>query len=503
MQTILITGATDGIGLALARLYAERGARLVLVGRRALGDVPDEAFFSEVSYCQADLSRPDHHTLITNHLQKHQITHLDLLIHNAGVGYVGDLTQQSWDNISQLVQVNLQAPIDLSYVLFPYLERADKGKVVFVSSVASVMPTPEYAVYTATKAALDGLARSLRVEWQGRVAVQTIWPGATRTGMHEKAGADREQMDWTKFRSAGSVAGEMVRVMEGNRPGVTIGLSNKMLRLVGRTFPNLIEKLTINNQRKTENGKRPTLHTPHSTPHIIITGSADGIGFALAKRFVQAGYRVTGVDRDAVRAGQVAAELGERMGFVIADLAVEEDLKRVVAEIDPAGVVIHNAGINATGKFEQLPLAQQKAVVDINLIAPLKLTQALLTKGHRPHTWVFISSLSHFVGYPGAVTYSATKDGLASFARSLPAQTLTVFPGPTRTAHAREHSPDNSREDRRMPPDQLAEMIFKAVQRRHKRLVPGRANRLFAILGRLFPRLMGQAMRRTIYEKLP
>lgn len=504
MQTVLITGATDGIGLALARLYAGRGARLVLVGRRALADVPAGSFFTEATYCQADLSRPDHASLILNHLQTQQIDHLDLLIHNAGLGYVGKLADQSWENIDQLVQVNVQAPLTLSHALFSWLERAEGGKVVFVSSVASVMPTPDYAVYTATKAALDGLARSLRVEWQGRVEVQTIWPGATRTGMHAKAGVRREEMDWTRFPSAESVAVKMVGVMDGPRPGGTIGVSNKILRLIGRTVPSLVERLTV---ERTEDGGRWT-EEARPTRHAIITGAADGIGLALARRFVGAGYRVTGIDRDAERARAVQAELGEGVRFVVADLAEEAGLRRVMAGlnvegIDPAGVIIHNAGINATGKFEDTPLAQQKAVVDINLVAPLKLTQALWERGDPPATWVFVSSLSHYVSYPGAATYAATKDGLASFARSLPARTLTVFPGPTRTAHAREHSPDNSREDRRMRPEQLADMIFEGVERGQKRLIPGLPNRLFATLGRLLPGLMGQAMRRTIYEKLP
>ncbi|NJL34947.1 MAG: SDR family oxidoreductase [Chloroflexaceae bacterium] len=83
---------------------------------------------------------------------------------------------------------------------------------------------------------------------------------------------------------------------------------------------------------------------------------------------------------------------------------------------------------------------------------------------------VLIASLSHYVGYPGAAVYAATKDGLASFGRSMavalaPRQisVLTVYPGPTRTAHARRYSPDNRHEQRRMPPEQLAALIFRAT----------------------------------------
>ena len=121
----------------------------------------------------------------------------------------------------------------------------------------------------------------------------------------------------------------------------------------------------------------------------------------------------------------------------------------------------------------------------------------------------FISSLSHFVSYPGAAVYAASKDGIAAYARSLalaltPQQmhVLTVFPGPTRTEHARRYSPDNSREGRRMPPEQLAQQILVAVQRRHRMLIPGLGNRLFARFGHWFPHQSEQIMRRIILDKL-
>jgi hypothetical protein len=80
---------------------------------------------------------------------------------------------------------------------------------------------------------------------------------------------------------------------------------------------------------------------------------------------------------------------------------------------------------------------------------------------------------------------------------------LTVFPGPTRTAHARRYSPDNRREQRRMAPDLLAELIAGAVECGQSSLIPGVANRLVAALGRLAPPLAETLMRRTIFERLP
>ena len=112
------------------------------------------------------------------------------------------------------------------------------------------------------------------------------------------------------------------------------------------------------------------------------------------------------------------------------------------------------------------------------------------------------------MGYPGAAVYAATKDGLAAYGRSLRValgaerNVLTVYPAPTRTQHARRYSPDNGREARRLPPEELAEGIFQAVQKRQAQYIPGAGNQAFAALGKLFPGLMNRAMKKTIYDPL-
>ena len=96
---------------------------------------------------------------------------------------------------------------------------------------------------------------------------------------------------------------------------------------------------------------------------------------------------------------------------------------------------------------------------------------------------VFVSSFSHFVSYPGASVYAASKDGLTSFARSLYVASaadglhcLTVFPGPTRTYHARRFSPKGTSEERRMAPDRVAAHIVRAADKRRRSVVPGVVN---------------------------
>lgn len=503
MPNVLITGATDGIGLALARIWADRGARLVLIGRRPLADLADP-IFTPTTYCTADLAQPDAPARIADFLAAQRIDALDLVVHNAGMGYVGDPAEQPSDSITALVQVNLTAPILLTLAVLPAVRRAH-GRLLFVSSVAAAWPAPRYAVYGATKAALEGFARSLRTELAGEATVQVVRPGATRTGMHRKAGLAETALP-RRAMSAEEVAQAIVRAAERPPRRVTVGLANRLASAVGVAAAPLVDAVlrrTFRRSAAAPPGGRP--------PHCVITGAADGIGRALALHYAAAGYRITGVDRDAARSADCLRALharGADAAFIHADLSSDWEW---AAQLEPVDLLIHNAGISAVGRWACADPAAQTAVVRVNLLAPLQITARLLAADRLTAEAgvIVISSLSHFSGYPGAPTYAASKDGLAHYARSLAVvlgprrHVLTVFPGPTRTAHARRYSPDNRREQRRMPPEHLAMLIARAHRRRRRRLLPGTGAFLAAWFGRLLPRAADWAMRRAILDKLP
>ncbi|MFN8487436.1 MAG: SDR family NAD(P)-dependent oxidoreductase [Caldilineaceae bacterium] len=518
--TILITGATAGIGRALAHFYHQQGACVLLIGRRPLNTL-DASFCTPANYCQVDLAQSEAALRISSWLHEEKIGRLDLLIHNAGLGYVGALATQPPESIQQLLAVNVRAPIALTHALLPKVEAA-RGKLVFISSVATALPTPDYAVYTATKAALDGFVRNLQIELaatRSPVTAQLIHPGATQTGMHAKSGANLQQIGWEKFPTPETVAQAIAEAITADRRAVTIGWTNRLVQLAGTQLQTPLDQ--IMRQRV---ATRKNVETPQTSQkagpnvrHCVITGAADGIGKALARQFAAAGYMITGIDLDAERAMRTQAELqnaGAAVRFALADLAKPSDLDKVLAllaERPPIDVMIHNAGINAVGPFVTSDLARQQQVLDVNLVAPLLLTAGLLNQARlvQGGSLVFLASLSHFVSYPGAAVYAASKDGLASYARSLAValaaqklHVLTVYPGPTRTEHARRYSPDNRREHRRMSPERLARQIFTATQRRQRILIPGLGNQAFALLGRFFPRWTEQVMSRTLFAPL-
>ena len=236
-KTVLITGATDGIGRALADIYRARGDRLVLVGRRALDSLKG-GLFSEETYCEADLSEPDCADRVSLFLSEREIDSLDLAIQNAATGYYGSVADQSGASIREIVAVNLLAPLRLTQALVPRVRNAN-GKHVLIGSIAHAFPCPDFAVYAATKEALDVLGRNLRAERD--VNVQVIHPGATQTGIHRKSGWRNERS--RAFPPADRIAGQIARAIDGRRSVTTIGLRNKSLRFLGRYCNGAIESL--------------------------------------------------------------------------------------------------------------------------------------------------------------------------------------------------------------------------------------------------------------------
>ncbi|WP_306120846.1 MULTISPECIES: SDR family NAD(P)-dependent oxidoreductase [unclassified Roseitalea] len=240
----------------------------------------------------------------------------------------------------------------------------------------------------------------------------------------------------------------------------------------------------------------------------LVTGASAGLGRAIAERLAAEGHDVTGVDRDHPGAEAPFAHIA-------CDLADRDSVDALAARLiedGPFDQTVLNAGISATGPFEAIPAKAHARVMAVNAEAPMVLCAALARAGalSRGGRVVFVSSLSHFTGYPGAASYAAAKDALAVYARSIRkpfARTLGVtvsaaFPGPLRTDHAARHAPAGADAEKRMAPDVAARLILAEAARGRAVIVPGARARWMALAGRIAPAAVTGAMRRIVYDKL-
>jgi len=190
-KTALITGASSGIGLELARLFAHDGYRLVLVARnrgalRALGDELQARHGIEVRVSPKDLAHPASPVELYQELQEAGFV-TDVLVNNAGFGGSGPFLKTDWNNEAEMMQVNMVALTHLTKLFLPQI-RAREGKIMNVASVAAFLPGPYMNVYYATKAYVLHFSEALAEELSGTgTTVTCLCPGPVETNFQKRA----------------------------------------------------------------------------------------------------------------------------------------------------------------------------------------------------------------------------------------------------------------------------------------------------------------------------
>src|SRR5215213_8789435 len=193
-QTIIVTGASSGLGAEFARQLARRGANLVLVARRAdrlqsLAAELTRAHSVTVTVVARDLGRPDAGRTLRAELESRGI-YATGLVNNAGFGTHNAFTDEDPERLQSMIALNVSALVDLSRAYFEPLTSADTGVLINVASLLGFQPTPYMSVYGATKAFVLSFTEGLWEESRGsRLRVLAVCPGAMDTEFFDAAGS--------------------------------------------------------------------------------------------------------------------------------------------------------------------------------------------------------------------------------------------------------------------------------------------------------------------------
>lgn len=239
----LVTGASAGIGVELARELARHGHDLVLAARRvepmqALADELRQAG-TEATVIASDLSQPGAALALAEDIAGRGLA-TDVLVNNAGFGAAGRFARMDPGRLGEMLQVNIVALTELTRLLLPGMIARGHGRILLVASVAGFQPGPHMAAYFASKAYVLSLGEALAYELRGTgVTVTTLCPGATATEFFAIAGAEKSIMSrrLRRMMPAENVARLAYRGLAAGRRVVITGTMNRVTALAGRFAP--------------------------------------------------------------------------------------------------------------------------------------------------------------------------------------------------------------------------------------------------------------------------
>ncbi|MEB1549516.1 SDR family oxidoreductase [Xanthomonas campestris pv. campestris] len=198
LSTVLITGASTGIGATYAERFAQRGHNLVLVARdktrlQALAERLQQAHGVNVDVLPADLTERADLAAVEARLRTD--TSIGILINNAGIAQSGGFVDQDVDTIERLITLNITALTRLAHAIAPRLAQAGEGAIVNIGSVVGLAPEFSMSVYGASKAFVLFLSQGLHVELGAKgVYVQAVLPATTRTEIWERIGVNVDNL---------------------------------------------------------------------------------------------------------------------------------------------------------------------------------------------------------------------------------------------------------------------------------------------------------------------
>jgi short-subunit dehydrogenase len=244
--TALITGASAGIGEAIARDLAGRGHGVTLVARReerlrSLAGELSDRFGVRAEAIAVDLGSDSARADLPRRLDELGLE-VEILVNNAGFGGGEDFARTDRDRLVSMVELNCVALLDLQAAYLPRMVERGRGAVINIASTAAFQPLPGAATYAATKAFVLSLSEAVHEELKGTgVTLTAICPGPVKTEFAEAAGLRaEEQVPGMLWMSAESVAKAAVEAADDGKRAIVPGLLNRAGALTGQHAPRML-----------------------------------------------------------------------------------------------------------------------------------------------------------------------------------------------------------------------------------------------------------------------
>lgn len=246
MKTVLITGASSGIGESFANKFAERKHNLLLVARNAeklerLCEQLTKKFGVVAQYITADLAKRETAEHVFAETQNRGLE-IDILINNAGIGSGGAFSDLPLESELDLLQLNISSLVALTHLFLPQMQQRKSGTIVNVSSMAGLMPIPYMATYAASKMFVRSFTEAIAEECKSyNIHVMLLIPGLTRTNFNHASGIDgvRASSEYdSSTQTSDQVVSEALKALDNKKHFVVSGRKNKLNAKLSALIPN-------------------------------------------------------------------------------------------------------------------------------------------------------------------------------------------------------------------------------------------------------------------------
>ena len=235
-KTILITGASSGIGECFAYNLNKMGAKLILTARSEDKLLDMASNMNDAYVFSGDLSKKNFAKDLYNKIKDENLV-VDILINNAGFGYSGKFLDTSMDNYEEMISLNIYSLVSLTHLFLKDMVSNNKGGIINISSLASFQPIPYFSIYAATKAFVTSFTLSLYEEYREKnIRILGVCPGYTKTNFNKRAHMSSKPIAGY-LMSSQEVVDETLKAYQKGKFIIINGKINRFVKLFTSLIP--------------------------------------------------------------------------------------------------------------------------------------------------------------------------------------------------------------------------------------------------------------------------